>query len=131
MSTPEASHFSRHYSLDQARALLPEIRRWLATLDTTQEHLRDVEERLTVLLASHDDIGGEPVNELARTLADCKEILQEFASRQIQIKDVERGLIDFPSWRDGREIFLCWEKDEPDIEFWHDVESGYAGRERL
>jgi len=44
---------------------------------------------------------------------------------------LNRGLIDFPSMREGREIFLCWEKDEDDIEYWHDLESGYAGRERL
>ena len=131
MPIPEANHFSRHYSLAQARALLPEVRRWLASLDATQVRLRAVEERLTVLLSRHDDIGGDPVNNLARTLADCKEILQEFSSRQIQIKDVDRGLIDFPSWRDGREVFLCWEKDEPDIEFWHDLESGYSSREPL
>ena len=44
---------------------------------------------------------------------------------------LQRGLVDFPSYRDGREIFLCWERDEDDIEFWHDLESGFSGRERL
>ena len=62
---------------------------------------------LGVMLAKHDDIGGETVNDLARTLANCKEILEEFASRQIQIKNVERGLIDFPAWRNGRENPNC------------------------
>jgi hypothetical protein len=57
--------------------------------------------------------------------------LQEFRRRQIQVKDLRRGLLDFPALRDGREVFLCWEKDEEDIEFWHDLETGYGGRERL
>ena len=60
-----------------------------------------------------------------------KSVLLEFDSRQIQVKDIERGLLDFPAIIGGREVFLCWEQDEDDIEFWHDLESGYAGRERL
>ena len=55
----------------------------------------------------------------------------EKAKREIQIKDFDRGLIDFPAILAGREVFLCWEQDEEDIEFWHDLNSGYAGRERL
>jgi hypothetical protein len=129
MSTPEASQFSKHYSLAEARALLPSVRGWLELLESNSAKLRAIEERLAVLLDAHADVGGELVNQLVRLIAEMKDILQEFASREIQIKDTERGLIDFPSWRDGREIFLCWEKDEPDIEHWHDLESGFAGRE--
>ena len=81
--------------------------------------------------AGGDDICGESVNSLVRMLAECKDVLGEFRSREIQIKDVSRGLIDFPSLRDGREVFLCWEKDDDDIEFWHDLDSGFAGREKI
>ena len=49
----------------------------------------------------------------------------------VQVKDFDRGLLDFPHILDGREVFLCWELDEDDIEFWHDIDAGYAGRERL
>jgi hypothetical protein len=49
----------------------------------------------------------------------------------VQIKDFDRGLVDFPHLREGREVFLCWELDEDDIAFWHDIDAGYAGRERL
>jgi len=72
-----------------------------------------------------------PVNSLVRTLADIREVFCEFQKRDIQIKDLERGLIDFPAIIGGKEVFLCWEQDEDDIEFWHDLDSGYAGRERL
>ena len=54
-----------------------------------------------------------------------------FSLPKIQIKDINRGLIDFPAFIGGKEVFLCWEQDEDDIEFWHDLDSGYAGRERL
>ncbi|MGP8201725.1 MAG: DUF2203 domain-containing protein [Limisphaerales bacterium] len=126
-----ASHFSIHYTLEEARALLPTVRRWLDELGRQQERLKTLDKRVGQLLCSGDDAGGPSVNQLARTLAECKAVLQRFRAREIQLKDLNRGLLDFPSWRDGREIFLCWEKEEDDIEYWHDLESGYAGRERL
>ena len=55
----------------------------------------------------------------------------EFNRRQIFVKDPDRGLVDFPAIVGGREVFLCWELDEDDIKFWHDIDSGFAGRERL
>ena len=64
-------------------------------------------------------------------MADFRDLLAEFQTREIVIKDIERGLLDFPAIIGGREVFLCWEKDEDDIEFWHDIDTGYAGRERL
>ena len=57
--------------------------------------------------------------------------IRDITSRGIQIKDLDRGLVDFPHVREGREMFLCWEFEDDDIEFWHEIDSGYAGRERL
>ena len=123
--------FAKHYTIEEARRLLPSIRQWLNELEACQKRLGLLDERVAALLAKGYDAGGEPVNVLIRTLAQCQQILGEFRRRQIQVKDLRRGLLDFPSLREGREVFLCWEKDEDDIEFWHELESGYAGRERL
>jgi len=124
-------HFSKHYTIEEARALLPQIRQWLQKLEQIHTRLNQIDKRLASRLVAGEDLGGESVNTLARTLADFKEIAKNFRSREIQIKDLERGLIDIPALRDGKEILLCWEKDEDDIEYWHDLESGFAGRERL
>jgi hypothetical protein len=126
-----AAHFTKHYTLEEARALLPSVRQWLEELGRHQERLKTLDRRVAQILARGDDAGGPSVNTLIKTLAECQTVLQQFRGRQIQIKDLDRGLLDFPSWREGREVFLCWEKDEDDIEFWHDLESGYAARERL
>ena len=123
--------FSKHYTLDEARALLPRVRQWLADLEACQLRLQTQDERVAALLKPGCDAGGEPVHQLIKTLAQCQQILQEFRRRQIQVKDLRRGLLDFPALREGREVFLCWEKDEEDIEFWHELETGYGGRERL
>ena len=126
-----AHQFQKHYTRDEARALLPQIRQWLKQLSALRQKLSDGDQRLARLMAGGNDVGGETVNRWVRVAADVKATLAEFQRREIQIKDLDRGLIDFPAILDGREVFLCWEQDEEDIEFWHDLHSGYAGRERL
>jgi hypothetical protein len=123
--------FRKHYTRDEARALLPQLREWLETLDSERLQLHKYEQRLIALMEPGCDIGGETVNGWIRTLVGMRQILAEFQRRQIVIKDIERGLLDFPAIIGGKEVFLCWEKDEEDIEFWHDMDAGYAGRERL
>ena len=123
--------FEKHYTREEARALLPEIRRWLARLNRLRKDVEKFEGRLSLMATQSTDIGGETVNDWIRALADMQIILVEFQRRQIFIKDLDRGLIDFPAIIGGREVFLCWELDEEDVEFWHDLESGFGGRERL
>ena len=126
-----AYRFEKHYTLEEARALLPQVREWLKRLNDLRPELNRFDKRLTSLMSPGCDVGGNLVNGWIRTLAGMQEVLGEFERRQIQIKDIERGLVDFPAVIGGKEVFLCWEQDEDDIEFWHDLEAGYSGREPL
>ena len=126
-----AYQFKKHYTRDEARALLPQIRQWLKQLSALRRKLSECDQRLARLMAAGNDVGGEAVNRWVSVAADLKATLAEFQRREIQIKELDRGLIDFPAILNGKEVFLCWEQDEDDIEFWHDLQSGYAGRERL
>lgn len=123
--------FRQHYTIEQARALLPRIREWLAELQQIRRRLGQMDERIAHLTADGADAGGETVNTQLRLIADLQRVLREFEQRQIQIKELDRGLIDFPAIIGGKEVFLCWEQDDTDIEFWHDLDAGYAGREKL
>jgi len=123
--------FDKHYTRDEARELLPQIRKWLAEMNRVREDLQRYEKRLGGLAESGNDIGGETVNNWIRALAGMQGLLAEFQRRRIFIKDLSRGLIDFPAIIGGREVFLCWEQDEDDVEFWHDLETGFGGREKL
>ena len=126
-----AHQFSKHYTRDEAKALLPQVRKWLEQLEQSRDYLLKVDKRLSSLMEPGRDAGGDLVNSWARTMADFRTVMSEFQQREILIKDIDRGLIDFPAIIGGKEVFLCWEKDEEDIEFWHDLDTGYAGRERL
>jgi hypothetical protein len=123
--------FQKHYTREEARKLLPRARKWLKRLVDLRRTLEHQDERLLKMMDSGNDLGGELVNQWVRTLAEIKDLLLEFHRRQIQIKDLDRGLLDFPAILKGKEVFLCWEQDEEDIEFWHELDAGYAGRERL
>ena len=123
--------FTKHYTRDEARALLPRLRVWLERLSELRHSLEKSEERLESLRSDGEDLGGQLVNRWISDLAEMRDLLLELHRREIQLKDLERGLVDFPAIIGGKEVFLCWERTEADIEFWHDLESGYAGREPL
>ena len=126
-----AHQYSKHFTREEATALLPQIRDWLHKLREARAALEVSDKRLNSLMHSGQDLGGDLVNRWVKLLAEMQETLGEFRKREIQIKDLDRGLIDFPAIIGGREVFLCWEQDEETVEFWHDLETGYGGRERI
>jgi len=123
--------FKKHYTRDEAQALLPQLRLWLAELSRLREETEKYQKRLSGMNTEGQDTGGENVNNWIKALAGIQAVLLEFQNREIQIKDLSRGLVDFPAIIGGREVFLCWEADEDTVEFWHDLETGYGGREKL
>jgi hypothetical protein len=127
----EDHRYRKHYTREEARTLLPQIRQWLTRIGQLREELSKHEQQFESVFQAGGDAGGATVNSWLRGMADLRELFLEFHRREIQIKDLSRGLIDFPAIIAGREVFLCWEKDEEDMEFWHDLDAGYAGRERL
>jgi hypothetical protein len=123
--------FTRHYTREEASALLPRICEWLQQLEVLRSSMRKHDQQVETLLNAGTDRGGPSVNDWVRTMADIQRVLDEFRSREIFIKDPERGLIDFPAIVGGREVFLCWQPGEASVEYWHDLEAGYRGREPL
>lgn len=121
----------RLFSVEEAKALLPEIKRFWQKIDRARATMRKLAPEAR--LASQQHGGGgtlhgqEYVNALTNFMASTQEILE----LGVEIKDFEKGLRDFPHLRDGRVVYLCWMKGEGDIEWWHDVEAGFAGRQPL
>ncbi len=125
-------HFKKHFTLEEARVLLPELRQIFQDAHLRRDRVSTAYEKLAALVEkTGGDLGGEPVTSMLMDLVQMNEQVRRIHSMGIQIKDLDRGLVDFPHLRDGREVFLCWELDEDDIEFWHDLDTGYGGRERL
>ena len=126
------NQFEKHFTIEEARATLPELRRLFQDAHRRQERFATADEQLGKLVEQDGgDAGGKKVDGMLMDLLQMNRQLQQITGQGIVIKDFQRGLVDFPHLRDGREVFLCWELEEDDIEFWHDLDTGYAGRERI
>ena len=66
-----------------------------------------------------------------KDVLQIKSLTEALESKGCILKGIEHGLVDFLSLRDGKEVYLCWKNPEPQIEFWHDIQSGFAGRQRI
>jgi len=122
---------TRHYTLEQARERLPWVQDKLAALRDARARLTDAEARQALADGSPTNGGGHRGKQVGEAFVDLQNGIAEFDRRGIILRDLDSGLIDFPSLRDGEEIYLCWIDGESDIGFWHDLDSGYAGRRPL
>src|SRR5258708_1321963 len=123
--------FKKHYTREEARAMLPQARKWLGQVRAAQKTMSKCDDRIVQISRGGADVGGNSVNEMIRSMVSLREVAGQLAANEIQIKDLERGLVDFPAIIGGKEVFLCWEDGEEDIEHWHDLDAGYSGREPL
>ena len=121
----------RHYSLEEASALLPRVAELLATMRRARDRLGDAEAREALEAAGQTNGGGQPGKVVSEGFLELREAMLELRDRGIVLRDLDRGLVDFPALRDGREVYLCWEQGEPEIGFWHEPETGFGGRRPL
>ena len=126
-----AHRFKKHYTLAEARAMMPRVKEWLNSMVQLRHEYGMISKRVDNMMSVQSDVGGDSVNQSIKLLSDIQSILGEFKKHEIFIKDAERGLVDFPSRRGTREVFLCWEKSEGDIAHWHELDTGYDHREPL
>ncbi|HNM78923.1 MAG TPA: DUF2203 domain-containing protein [Tepidiformaceae bacterium] len=129
----------RLYTLAEADGLLPEVVPVLETLRDAYVELRAIQASVASqsrgasgdghLLANPWETGGEDrMKELDRQLQRAATRLDRWG---IEVKDPERGLVDFFHQREGRVVYLCFLLGEPAIAFWHELNAGFAGRQRL
>lgn len=127
--------YSTHYTLAQARAKLPEIRERLKTIQELLDQICSSASQSGEPFRIYRGNGKGPVVQSSNPLVtDVQTIVSAIVSDGIQIKDISRGLIDFPHFLNSdqsHEVFLCYELQEDTILFWHEIESGYSGRVRL
>jgi hypothetical protein len=124
--------FDRHFTLEEANALIPAVREVFARV---AQLLREPD---TADKAPRPENGNgrkahrHPTVGRRERAATAEALLRGLAERGIVIQDWQRGLIDFPHLRDGREVFLCYEPADGDqVLFFHDIEAGFAGRQPL
>jgi hypothetical protein len=122
------------FTVEEANALLPTVRGIVGRIQRAYARVSASQEqaRLAAAGAAHGGGGMEGGSEYVLRLSELAEASGELEELGVQIKDYTRGLIDFPTLREGRVVLLCWQMGEGDeLEWWHDLEAGFAGRQPL
>ena len=121
----------RHFTREEANALLPQVEPLLRSLREARDRLTDSEAHELLATAAPANGGGQPGRVVGDAFLEVRDLLARIQELGIVIRDIDRGLIDFPAIIEDSEVYLCWQLDEPEIEYWHDLESGFGGRQPL
>jgi len=119
------------FTVAEANALLPTVQQILKRIQLARKKLASYQDEAKAAAENADQGGGGMSDGLryANFLIDFTSQTSELDVLGVQLKDFDRGLVDFPSLRDGRVVLLCWQIGEGDeLEWWHNVEDGFAGR---
>ena len=122
------------FTVEEANALLPTVRSILPKIQGAHRRLFSYREEAKKAADGAEQGGGGVANGVryAEILIDLTTQTRELEALGVQLKDFDRGLVDFPSLRDGRVVLLCWQIGEGnELEWWHDVDAGFAGRTPL
>lgn len=121
------------FTLEEANNLIPELRPKLVRMQQLYLGVGEMREQAKAAAAASEFGGGmEGGSGYVRSLYEIGKITTEINEAGVQLKDYTRGLIDFPARRGNRVVLLCWELGEGDeIEWWHDTDAGFAGRQPL
>ena len=124
-----------HYTIAEANARLPELTPLLEELRLNAQQLALLQNRVAAVEQKvkgngfHNPGEDHAVTGLAKQLEEAiTEAIERLAEWGIELKDLSVGLIDFPAQRDGRTVYLCWQLGEPEVAYWHETTTGFAGR---
>ncbi len=121
----------RHFTREEANGLLPQLTTMLSQLQDSKDELTDAEAHEALSEAAPANGGGEEGKQVGVAFLEVRRLLETIEQSGIVLRDIDRGLVDFPAVREGREVYLCWELGEDDVGYWHDMDAGYGGREPL
>ncbi len=122
----------RIFTLAEAQALIPRVRSLLEEISESWNHIRELNPDIQKARdASAFDGFSKSGVEYVESVSHLTLLIHQVKEMGVILKDADKGLCDFPYMRQGRMVYLCWQLGEERIEFWHDIESGFAGREPL
>ena len=139
MSTNKRKRGKKYFNAAEANVTLPLVRSIVKDITELAANLRDRNERLERLGGGTRGGLGEAHQEELQTVQEdleraqdqMKDYVQELNALGVELKDFYTGLVDFPAWMNGHEVYLCWRLGEPEVGHWHEVDAGFAGRQKL
>jgi hypothetical protein len=124
--------FQKLFTVEEANALLPRLREILDEVALHRDALRERAPRMQpILAAAIGNGGGRAGSEYGVEAYSLYLAIERISELGVVLKDLDMGLLDFPHERGGRVVFLCWHPPEESVEYWHELDAGYAGRQPL
>lgn len=135
---PIAERKRRYFTVEEANKALPLVRMILGDIVQQYRVVEELQQRLAEVPRDRKRSANDPYSEeVAQSQAEfeaeeakLRSYIDELRRLGVEFKGPD-GLCDFYSVMDGREVFLCWRLGEPEVQFWHDIDSGFAGRKPL
>lgn len=126
----------KYFTAAEANSMLPLVRRVVTDIATLANDLRDRAERLSRmqegnLTKEHQEEFAQVEEEFERGKDQLTDYADELKDLGVYLKDPYSGLVDFPCWMDDHEVFLCWKLGESEVGYWHELDAGFAGRQKL
>ncbi len=132
MSEPQPDRLhDRHFTVEQANTALARVKPLLQRLRDARDLLTDEEAHAALNDAAPTNGGGDAGTQVGEAFLEVRRLLLALQEAGLVVRDIERGLIDFPAILEEREVYLCWELGEDEVAWWHEIDSGYRGREPL
>lgn len=130
MLYPRVTMKPRKFTIEEANALLPVIEPLLGQLLERRARVVVARKELGALLDDlHVNVGSAALTEIANEFEKIRQLAARIQSHGCFLKDTNAGLVDFLAEIDGREVFLCWRYGEPEVSFYHELHTGYNGRQ--
>ena len=123
-------NFQRYFTLNEAQGVLPQIVAKLEAIQNCRGQLQNLAANMESMDSAAED-GKSPKEMLHNLLRQTTQLTNELAADGVLVRNLETGLIDFPSRRDGKDVFLCYMLGESDIKYWHPIHEGYTGRQSI
>ncbi|PWT92094.1 MAG: DUF2203 domain-containing protein [Proteobacteria bacterium] len=129
----------KYFTVAEANAALPLVRAIVRDITALAADLKERQERLArVQVPEHRHMGEAYREELQQVEAESErdqermhEYVRELHHLGVELKDFVTGLVDFPCWMEGREVYLCWRQGETQVAYWHELDAGFVGRQKL
>ena len=128
-----------HFTREEANGLIPWLDSVLNQALSVREELAGLQEKILRLLKESRQNGhtsrekemAETHSAMEKAQRELERLVQDVTDRGIVVRDLGQGLVDFPALRDGQEVYLCWKLGENLVDYWHDKDDGFLGRQLL
>ena len=122
----------RYFTLEEANSALETIRPMMEEIQKIRQIILATQPETWSAIERSAGNGGNPaMSKLVKSFDRLDDLLHHIQRTGVQVKDINTGLLDFPALHDGHEVYLCWQIGERRIEYWHEIDAGFAGRQPI